>query len=334
MPPVYVAILAYNDRIYLPHFLSSVLATDYPELVVWVIDNASEPPLGPLLEGSYGEATRTGRLRLLRYEENTGYAGGYQRFFTQHGAEVPYLALLNSDVEVTPDWLSPLIQRLEADPHLAAIQPKIRAYQQRDYFEYAGGAGGLLDPWGYPTCRGRRGFSMERDEGQYDDPIPIFWASGAAFVVRTEAVREALRGRLFKTHYFMHMEEIDLCWRLQRAGYTIGYEPRSLVYHMGGASLAQSDPRKTLYNFRNNLLLLAENLHPAERWLIGWRLILDGVAGLYFLLSGKPRHTWAIIRAHGAFYQAMLNGTLQKESFLPFKRRRNLTGLTHKPWIL
>lgn len=333
MPPVYVAILAYNDRTYLPRFLSSVLATNYPELVVWVIDNASEPPLGLLLEGAYGEAIRVGRLRLLRYEENTGYAGGYQRFFAQHGGDVPYFALLNSDVEVTPDWLAPLIQRLEADPYLAALQPKIRSYHQRDYFEYAGGAGGLLDPWGYPTCRGRRGFSMERDEGQYDDPIPIFWASGAAFVVRTAAVREALRGLLFKAHYFMHMEEIDLCWRLQRAGYTIGYEPRSLVYHVGGASLAPSDPRKAFYNFRNNLLLLAENLHPVERWLIGWRLVLDGVAGLYFLLSGQPGHTRAIVRAHGAFYQAILKGTLQKESSLPFKRRQYFTGLTKKIWI-
>jgi GT2 family glycosyltransferase len=268
MPPVYVAILAYNDRTYLPQFLSSVLATNYPNLVVWVIDNGSAPPLRALLEAPYSEAIRAGRLRLLRYEENTGYAGGYQRFFTEHGVDVPYLALLNSDVEVTPDWLAPLIQRLEADPQLAAIQPKIRAYHQRDYFEYAGGAGGLLDPWGYPTCRGRRGFSMERDEGQYDDSILIFWASGAAFVVRTAAIREALRGLLFKSHYFMHMEEIDLCWRLQRAGYAIGYEPQSLVYHVGGASLSQSHPQKTFYNFRNNLFLLVENLYPAERWLI------------------------------------------------------------------
>jgi GT2 family glycosyltransferase len=140
---------------------------------------------------------------------------------------------------------------------------------------------------------------MERDEGQYDDPISIFWASGAAFVVRTAAVQEALRGILFKSHYFMHMEEIDLCWRLQRAGYEIGYEPQSLVYHVGGASLSQSDPQKTFYNFRNNLYLLAENLHPAERWLIFWRLVLDGVAGIYFLLSGRVWHTWAIIWAHG-----------------------------------
>jgi len=334
MPPVYVAILAYNDRTYLPQFLSSVLATNYPNLVVWVIDNGSAPPLRALLEAPYSEAIRAGRLRLLRYEENTGYAGGYQRFFTEHGVDVPYLALLNTDVEVTPDWLAPLIQRLEADPQLAAIQPKIRAYHQRDYFEYAGGAGGLLDPWGYPTCRGRRGFSMERDEGQYDDPIPLFWASGAAFVVRTAAIREALRGLLFKSHYFMHMEEIDLCWRLQRSGYAIGYEPQSLVYHVGGASLSQSNPQKTFYNFRNNLFVLAENLHPAERWLIFWRLVLDGVAGIYFLLSGRVRRTWAIIRAHGGVYWAWGRGELRRERFLPFLPRRALRGLTHTPTLL
>ncbi len=334
MPPVYVVILAYNDRTYLPTFLASVLATKYDNFIVWVVDNGSRPPLRPLLEEKYGEAIQAGRLTLLRYEDNTGYAGGYQRFFEAHGGEVPYMALLNSDVEVTPDWLAPLIQRLESEPMLAAIQPKIRAYYQREYFEYAGGAGGLLDPWGYPTCRGRRGFSMERDEGQYDEPIPIFWASGAAFVVRTTAVREALRGLLFKAHYFMHMEEIDLCWRLQRAGYTIGYEPRSLVYHVGGASLAQRDPRKAFYNFRNNLLLLAENLHPAEHWLIGWRLILDGVAGLYFLLSGKPFHTLAILRAHGAFYRLWGKEALRKESFLFFRRRKDLRGIAKKPWIV
>ena len=334
MPPVYVVIMAYNDRTYLPGFLASVLETKYDSFTVWVVDNGSKPSLGPLLEENYGDAIRAGRLRLLRYETNTGYAGGYQRFFQAHGGEVPYMALLNSDVEVTPDWLAPLIQRLETEPGLAAIQPKIRAYHQREYFEYAGGAGGFLDPWGYPTCRGRRGFSMERDEGQYDDPLPIFWASGAAFVVRTAAIREALRGRLFKNYYFMHMEEIDLCWRLQRAGYTIGYEPRSLVYHVGAASLAQSSPQKTFYNFRNNLFLLAENLHPVERWLIGWRLILDGVAGLYFLLSGRPGHTWAIVRAHGAFYRAWLRGELQQERFLPFRLRRALMGLTRTPGLL
>ncbi len=334
MPPVYIVILAYNDRTYLPGFLSSVLGTRYDNFIVWVVDNASRPPLAPLLEERYADALRAGRLKIVRYEENTGYAGGYQRFFEAYGRAVPYIALLNSDVEVTLDWLRPLIRRLEAEPKLAAIQPKVLAYSQRQYFEYAGGAGGLLDPWGYPTCRGRRGFSMERDEGQYDNPIPLFWASGAAFVVRTEAVHQALRGRLFKTHYFMHMEEIDLCWRLQRAGYQIGYEPTSVVYHVGAASLAQSSPQKTFYNFRNNLFLLAENLHPSEYWLIGWRLILDGLAGVYFLLSGRPRHTWAIVRAHAAFYSAQIKGKLQRESFLPLLRRRGLQGMTTRPWLL
>jgi GT2 family glycosyltransferase len=332
--PVYVVILAYDDRTYLPQFLRTVLATKYENFTVWVIDNGSPSPLRPFLEERYGEAIQAGQLRLLRYEENMGYAGGYQRFFEEHGTEVPYLALLNSDVEVTPDWLSPLIRRLEAEPKLAAIQPKIRSYYQREYFEYAGGAGGLLDPWGYPTCRGRRGFSMERDEDQYDEPIPIFWASGAAFVVRTAAVQEALHGLLFKSHYFMHMEEIDLCWRLQRAGYAIGYEPQSLVYHVGGASLSQSHPQKTFYNFRNNLYLLAENLHPAERWLIFWRLVLDGVAGIYFLLSGRVRYTWAIIRAHGGFYRAWGRGALRRERFLPFLPRRALRGLTRTPTLV
>ncbi len=334
MVPVYVVILAYNDHTYLPGFLESVLATAYEPCVVWVVDNGSQPPLATLLTERYAGAIQRGQLRIVRYEENTGYAGGYQRFFEAYGREVPYMALLNSDVEVTPDWLSPLIRRLETEPELAAIQPKIRSWARRDYFEYAGGAGGLMDPWGYPTCRGRRGLTMERDEGQYDTPVSLFWASGAAFVVRTAPIQEKLHGRLFKTHYFMHMEEIDLCWRLQRAGYKIGYEPHSLVYHVGGASLSQSNPQKTFYNFRNNLFLLMENLHPRERWLVFWRLILDGIAGLYFLLLGRLGHTRAIVWAHGAFYRAWITGRLERENFLPYLCRANLQGISEKPWII
>ncbi len=334
MPPVYVAILMYNDRVYLPQFLPSVLETAYDRLTVWVIDNGSDPALISELEAVFGEYLRIGRLRLVRYEANTGYAGGYQRFFESHGREVPYLALLNSDVEVTATWLEPLIRRLEEEADLAALQPKVRAYHRRDYFEYAGGAGGLLNPWGYPTCRGRRGFQTVCDTGQYDQPADIFWASGAAFVVRTRAVAEKLGGLLFKPYYFMHMEEIDLCWRLQRAGYRIGYEPSSLVYHVGGASLAQGHPQKAFYNFRNNLLLLAENLHPMDRWLIIWRLILDGIAGLYFLFRGQPRHTWAIVQAHGGFYRRLWEASKRHEPALPYKRLRHLGGRSSTTWLM
>ncbi len=330
---MYVVILAYNDRQWLARFLPGILATAYPALTVWVVDNGSPEPLLPLLEAQFGSALAKGQLRYTYYAQNTGYAGGYQAFFEEEGYKAPYLALLNSDVEVEPGWLEPLIARLEANPQIAAIQPKIRAYQQRDYFEYAGGAGGLLDPWGYPTCRGRKGRKTMPDEGQFEEPAPIFWASGAAFVVRTHVVKHSLGGLLFKPYYFMHMEEIDLCWRLQRAGYQIWYEPTSLIYHVGGASLNVDNPQKTYFNFRNNLYLLAENLHPRDRWLIPWRLILDGVAGTFFLTKGQWRHTSAIIRAHLHFYAHQLKRKTKPHT-LPYKRLRALAGLAKRPWVL
>lgn len=333
MPPVYIAILTHNDHQWLPRFLPGILETAYPAFVVWILDNGSSKPIQKLIETQFSKALESGLLRYVYYAQNKGYAGGYQAFFEAEGHKVPYLALLNSDVAVTRDWLRPLIARLEESPPIAAVQPKIRSYHQPDFFEYAGGAGGLLDPWGYPTCRGRLGQKTLPDQGQYETPEPIFWASGAALVVRTEAIRQALGGLLLKPYYFMHMEEIDLCWRLQRAGYQIWYEPTSTVYHVGGASLPASSPDKTYFNFRNNLYLLAENLHPRERWLLLWRLILDGVAGLFFLLKGRWRHTFAILRAHLSFYAYLFRGKFPQPT-LPYKHLKALFGVTKRPWIL
>lgn len=321
VPPVAVAILAYGGQTWLERFLPSLLATDYPAFTVWVIDNGSTPPLSLWVTQSFPS------VQVRRYEENLGYAGGYQRFFEEEGHTYPYLALLNSDVEVPPDWLSPLVDRLEAEPLAAAVQPKILSWVDRTAFEYAGAAGGLMDRWGYPTARGRG----EKDTtGRYETPAEIFWAGGAAFVVRTAAILRDLRGLLFKPHYFMHMEEIDLCWRLQRAGWRIVYEPCSRIYHVGGASLPESHPEKTFYNFRNNLYLLYENLAPTERRRIVWRLVLDGAAGLYFLLKGRPRHTWAIVRAHQAFFRAVYHKALEPCSFLPHPPFRSLPGVTDR----
>lgn len=319
-----VVILAYGGRDWLERFLPSVLATDYPTLTVWVIDNGSDPPLAPWL------AQRFPTVQVRTYPENLGYAGGYQRFFEERGWAYPYLALLNSDVEVPPDWLRPLIARFEAEPKRAALQPKILSWKERTAFEYAGAAGGLLDRWGYPTARGRG----EQDAGQYDLPADIFWASGAALLLRTEAILRDLRGLLFKPYYFMHMEEIDLCWRLQRAGWRIGYEPRSRVYHVGGASLAQSHPQKTFYNFRNNLFLLYENLAPGDRWRLPWRLLWDAPAGLYLLLRGRPRHTLALIKAHQSFLRAWRKGLLDRTPYLPFRPLSTLTGLSPRLRLL
>jgi len=324
VPPVAVAILAHGGQTWLERFLPSVLATDYPDFTVWVIDNGSTPPLSPWI------AQRFRAVQVRRYEENLGYAGGYQRFFEETGQAYPYLALLNSDVEVPPDWLKPLVARLEAEPQVGAVQPKILSWRDRTAFEYAGAAGGLLDRWGYPTARGRG----EQDTGQYDEPTDIFWVGGAAFLLRTAAVQKDLRGLLFKPYYFMHMEEIDLCWRLQRAGWRIVYEPRSRVYHVGGASLPESHPRKTFYNFRNNLFLLYENLAPGDRWRILWRLVLDAPAGGYFLLRGQPRHAFAIARAHWHFFAALAQGKVDRTPYLPFRRFATLSGLSPRLRIM
>lgn len=323
LPPVYAAVLAYGGRRWLEAFLPALLGTDYPALTIWVIDNASEEPLVPWLTEKFPT------VRTLRYETNSGYAGGYQRFFTEHGKEVPYLALLNSDVEVTPGWLTPLIQRMEKCPRIGAVQPKIMAWYDREAFEYAGAAGGLLDAWGYPTCRGRG----EKDHGQYDRPARIFWAGGAAFVVRTSAIQRDLGGLLFKPHYFMHMEEIDLCWRLQRAGWEIAYEPHSVVYHVGGASLAQGHPRKTYYNFRNSLYLLHDNLPPGERrWRVLWRMLLDAPAALYLLLKGGVGHFRAVLQAHRDFHQYRRQ-TAPKADWLPYLPYKQLQGVLPRPFI-
>ncbi|MCX8113270.1 MAG: glycosyltransferase family 2 protein [Bacteroidia bacterium] len=320
-PSVYIVVLAYGGQDWLEVCLPSLLRTDYPACTIWVVDNASEPPLLPWIKYRFPS------VRSLRYERNEGYAGGYQRFFSEYGHEVPYIAFLNGDVEVTPNWLTPLVELLERCPRVGAVQPKILSWRDREAFEYAGAAGGLMDAWGYPTCRGRG----EKDFGQYNKPARIFWAGGAAFLLRTKAVLRDLNGLLFKPYYFMHMEEIDLCWRLHRAGWEIAYEPQSVVYHVGGAALAQEHPRKTYYNFRNSLYMLWENLPSSERiWRVLWRLILDAPAALYFLFRGKLPHVLAVLKAHWDFYRYLLRGGTSFSDSLPKPPYRSLSGVLDK----
>lgn len=313
-----IAILVHGGKVWLERFLPKVSETDYPNFTVWVIDNASHPPLAEWTREKFP------KVRVVRYTENLGYAGGYQRFFAQEGHKYPYLVLLNSDVEVPSGWLRPLIARLERSPKVAALQPKVLSWRERGTFEYAGAAGGFWHPWGYPACRGRG----EKDHGQYNTPSRIFWASGAALVLRTAAVQQSLGGLLLKPHFFMHMEEIDLCWRLQRTGWQIGYEPASYVYHVGGASLAQANPQKTYLNFRNSLFLLWENLSGPERYLrVLWRLLLDAPAAVFFLLKGGPAHVRAIIRAHRDFFRQARSQT----DSLPRKSLHQLEGVLKGP---
>ncbi|MGR3812081.1 glycosyltransferase family 2 protein [Jiulongibacter sp. NS-SX5] len=297
-----VVILNYNGEKHLRQFLPSVMENSLLA-EIWVADNASTDHSLNFLE-DYKP-----RIHLLNLETNTGYAGGYNRALTQIDADV--YVLLNSDVEVTPGWLQSIEHKFENDSNLAAIQPKIKSFTKKEYFEYAGAAGGYVDKWGYPFCRGRVFDTCEKDEGQYDDQVSISWASGACLFIRADVFHE-LEG--FDERFFAHMEEIDLCWRIKNAGYDIIYDPGSVVYHLGGGTLNKSNPRKTFLNFRNGLAILVKNL-PFQSMLVKVpvRLILDGVSALKFLLDGNEKDVLAILKAHFAFY-AMLPYLLKKRT--------------------
>ncbi len=236
-------------------------------------------------------------VELIRLEQNYGFAEGYNRALAQVDADC--FVLLNSDVEVTPNWLTPLIAAMKADPEIAALQPKLRSYRKPEEFEYAGAAGGFIDRYGYPYCRGRIFNTLEKDEGQYDDAVPLLWATGAALMVR-RADWEAAGG--LDGRFFAHMEEIDLCWRFRLMGKKIFCISESTVYHVGGATLAQGNPRKTFLNFRNNLLMLYKNLPPREIGKVLFvRAILDYVAALQFLLKGSLGEAMAVVKARRAY---------------------------------
>ena len=261
--PIAIVILNWNGVDLLRRFLPSVQANSSAQAEVIVADNGSTDASCAVLESEFPD------VRLIRLPENYGFAEGYNRALEQ--VDAPYYLLLNSDVEVPAGWLAPLLDYMEAHPEVAACQPKMLSYADRGSFEYAGAAGGFLDRYGYPFCRGRVFDTLERDEGQYDDVAPVLWASGAALMVRRQDWRDAggLDGR-----FFAHMEEIDFCWRLRSRGRGVVCIPASRVYHVGGASLAQGNPRKTFLNFRNNLLMLYKNLpavEPRSSWLAAMR---------------------------------------------------------------
>lgn len=238
-------------------------------------------------------------VRLILNKENGGFAQGYNDALKQVDAE--YYILLNSDIEVTPNWVDPVLRMMDADPSIGACQPKLRSFYEREKFEYAGAAGGFIDRYGYPFCRGRIFFELEKDDGQYDDPCEIFWATGACMFVRAELYHQ-LGG--LDADFFAHMEEIDFCWRLKSAGYKIMYCPQSVVYHIGGGTLPKSSSRKTYLNFRNNFTLLYKNLPARELFPVFFvRLFLDGVAAMKFLLTGGISDMFAVTRAHFSFYR-------------------------------
>ena len=286
-----VAVLNWNGRKLLEHYLPKVVAHSAPH-PVYIIDNASSDSSLDYVREEFPE------VHIIQTGDNLGYAGGYNKGLED--IHEPFCVLLNSDVRTTPGWLNPIAEHFKEHPKCAGLQPKILWDREPEKFEYAGAAGGYLDALAYPFCRGRILHELENDIGQYNDPRQIFWATGACLAVRTEVFKE-LGG--LDPMLFAHMEEIDFCWRAQRAGYEIWVQPESTVYHLGGATLHMDSPQKTYLNFRNNLVMIVKNLpHLQAMALVFTRLLLDGVAGIKFVLEGKPIHTWAIIRAHFGFY--------------------------------
>lgn len=287
-PRVSVIIVSWNALPLLQQCLPSVVATDYPNLQILLADNASTDGSAAWVAATFPE------VRIVRHPENWAFCRGNNAALPH--ATGAYVLLLNNDVEVPPGWLTPLVEVMETRPEVAAVQPKLLRYDDRDRFEYAGAAGGFLDRYGYPFTRGRLFFTMEEDQGQYDDARDVFWATGAALLLRRAALDAV---GLLDERFVMHMEEIDLCWRLHRHGYRVRVEPASEVYHIGGGSLPQGNPRKVYYNFRNSLLMLYKNLPPAAwRRLFPQRVALDGLALLRALGAGRPREAAAILRAY------------------------------------
>lgn len=297
-----VVILNWNGAKLLEQFLPSIIAFSN-EATIYVADNASTDTSIQVIKEQFPS------VKIIQNDGNYGFANGYNIALQQ--VEEEYYALVNSDIEVTENWLAPILSIFENEKDIAIIQPKILDYKNKEYFEYAGAAGGFIDKYGYPFCRGRLFETIEKDTNQYNDEIELFWASGACFFIR-KAVYRKLNG--FDGDFFAHQEEIDLCWRAFNLGHKIKYTSKSVVFHVGGATLNQANPKKTYLNFRNSLLMLLKNL-PKKQLLpiIFIRLCLDGLAGIQFILKGKFTHCFAIIKAHFSFYN-LISKNLKKRS--------------------
>ena len=289
-----VIILNWNGRKYLEKFLPALVRYSENDAEIIVADNASTDDSCAFLTENYP------RIRIIRNTENGGFARGYNQALKQVDSD--YYILLNSDIEVTENWIKPVIDLMEQDEQIAACQPKIRSYLEPRKFEYAGAAGGFIDKYGYPFCRGRIFLSIEEDHGQYDTVSEIFWATGACMFVRAKLFHDF--GGLDED-FFAHMEEIDFCWRMKNNGYKIMYCPSSTVFHIGGGTLPKASWRKTYLNFRNNFYLLFKNL-PDDRLFRVFvvRLLMDGIAAFKFLFQAGFRDFWAVTRAHLSFYRS------------------------------
>ena len=318
LPQVAIVILNWNGRKFLEQFLPSVLLSSYSNKEVIVADNFSTDDSIDFVEKNYPA------VGIIRLTQNWGFTKGYNEALKQVQAD--YFVLLNSDVEVTPGWLEPMTDLLEDDKTIAACQPKLRSYHDKKMFEYAGAAGGWIDKYGYPFSKGRIFEICEEDQGQYDQSEPIFWASGAALFIRSTVFHE-MKG--FDEYFFAHQEEIDLCWRIQLAGYKIYSCPSSIVYHVGGGTLERGNSRKTYLNFRNNHIMLNKNLPLSKKiWIVPIRFFLDTISALKGLLAGDRGYFVAIVKAHFAF----LNWYIfhRKNSLFPISRKGQLRGYLAK----
>ena len=304
MIKVAVVILNYNGEKLLRQFLPSVIQHSTSAEVI-VADNGSDDQSLNILESEFPQ------IRTIRLNENFGFCKGYNEALKQVDADI-YI-LLNSDVEVTAGWIRPMTDLFVSDSYIAAIQPKILSYTHRNKFEYAGAGGGLIDAFGYPFCRGRLFQSVEDDLGQYNDEREVFWASGACMAIRSLVYHD--HGGLDED-FFAHMEEIDLCWKIQRTKNKVFYTGKSTVYHLGAGTLGYQSPRKTFLNFRNNLTMLLKHYHSSELlWKIPFRLVLDWIAAGTYVLKGEPRNFLAVLKAHGALFK-IIGSILKKRKQL------------------
>lgn len=308
-----VVILNYNTKDYLRKFLPGLISScEGLDAEVWVADNASADGSVEMLRAEFPQ------VPLIVLESNFGFTGGYNRALSM--IEADYYLLINSDIEVPPGWLAPLVEWMDSHPECGACGPKLISYYNRDTFEYAGAAGGLLDSFGYPFCRGRILQKVEKDHGQYDTPANVLWVSGACLMVRSALWRE-LGG--LDDRFFAHMEEIDFCWRLQLRGWKVTVVPQSFVYHIGGGTLSNESPRKLFLNFRNNLLMLENNL-PATlrsrfraRIRIFIRMCLDGLSAMVYLCKGKWSFAASVWKAHRDYRRLRRPGPIPADPHTP-----------------
>lgn len=316
MHKVAIVILNFNGCKYLEQFLPALIqySSSYP---IYIIDNNSIDNSVKFLREHFPQ------IHLIVLPENYGFCQGYNLGLKQIAAE--YYILLNSDIEVTANWIDPVVELMEQDSSIAACQPKIKAFYNKESFEYAGAAGGFIDKWGYPFCRGRVFNTLEKDKGQYESTIEIFWATGACFFVRSELFHQ-LNG--LDKDFFAHMEEIDLCWRLKARGYKIVYCRDSEVYHVGGGTLPMDSPRKTYFNFRNGLFMLFKNL-PADKlyFVITVRILLDYLTFIKFSLSGSFSKAVAILKAHVHFFKELRKLKKKREENFVVEDYKKMEGV-------